>query len=82
MVTITAAGTNGHRLPADGVLVFQLEMVFHLPGSEGMLAQILSLGDAENNEKGRGKDDAADRGDRLGEEIDDGRGEQHQEDGE
>jgi hypothetical protein len=36
-----AAGADGRRLAADGVLVLQLEVVLHLPRGDGMLAQVL-----------------------------------------
>ncbi len=41
-----AAGPDGHRLAADRVLVLQLEVILHLPRGQGVLAQVLALGDA------------------------------------
>src|SRR6266567_2924159 len=74
-----AAGANVQRLPADGVLVLELEVVLHLPRGQGVLLLVLALGDGEDDEEGRREGDAGDRGNRLGEEVHDGRGQQHQE---
>ncbi len=80
MVTITPPGRMRHRLAADRVLVLQLEVILHLPCGQGMLAQVLALGDGEDDEEGGGKYNAAHRRDRLGEQVDDRSGQQHQED--
>jgi len=61
--------------------VLKLEVVFHLPGGDGVPAQVLALGDGEDDEERGGKHAATDRGDGLGEKVNDCRGEQDQEDG-
>ena len=48
-----AAGTDGDRLAADGVLMLELEVVLHLARGEGVLAQVLPLRDGEDDEEAR-----------------------------
>ena len=74
-----AAGANIHRFAIDGVLVLQLEVILHLPGGQRMSAQVHPLADGEDEKEDRSKNQSADRGHRLGEEIHRRRTQQHQE---
>ena len=75
-----AAGADGHRFAVDGVLVLELEMVLHLRAVCACLRRLMRSEMVKTMKNAMAEDDAADRGNRLGEQVDGGRGQQDQED--
>ncbi len=70
------ATANVKAFALNGIALQQLELVVHVVVGRGFLLSIGELGDGEDEEENRGKCDAADGGDGLGEKVDECRGEQ------
>ena len=60
--------------------MLELEVLVHLAGGEVMALLVVAFGQGEDDEERSSKDDTADGSDGLGKEIDDGGGEQDEED--
>ena len=57
-MTTTAPGRICESFAADGVLMLELKVLFHLQGGEVMATLVVSLGEGEDDEKGGGEDNA------------------------
>src|SRR5437868_5203135 len=70
--------TDAYSFSVDCLLMQKLEVLLHLVLGFGMLALVDAFGDVEDEEERYGEDDACDRRDALGEQVDDGGRKQNQ----
>ncbi len=73
-------GTDPQSGALHRVALQQLEVFLHVLLGQGVLAPVHALGNGEDQEERAGKSKAGNRGDRLGEQIQDGGAKQHQKD--